>query len=174
MAQHKSERLKRLHRVKQIEKMMILQLPLEDMAIKLGVNERTIRRDIEWRYEQLVADGGKEVASHRAALLSELGRLYAETIQDCNNARQNGNETFPYLNSRIRAMSLMAKLTGAEVPSKILLQGQIEHRHEHTGKVEVQMVSEEEMLEMHRVHAQILMEAPRFQANGNGNGQGHN
>ena len=80
--------------------------------------------------------------------------------------------TFPYLNSRVRALALMAKLTGAEMPAKLIVQGQI--GVVHTVDPPVQMVSQEELRKMAEIEAEIARQAPKFSANGHGtagNGQ---
>jgi DNA-binding CsgD family transcriptional regulator len=130
VAIHKNSRLKRIGRCKQIEKFLVLGLSIDDMAERLGVNERTVRRDMEWRYDQFTAHGQHEVAVARTALMAEVGRTYAEAIRECEQAKLNGEPTYPYINSRIRALALMAKLTGAEMPAKLIVQGQIGVTHQ--------------------------------------------
>lgn len=121
MAAQRATKLKRLSRVKQIQKCLVLGMAVDEIADKLGVSTKTIERDIEWQYDQMTKDGGREIVTHRAAILAELGRTYAEAVRAGEEAKKSGEPLFPYLNSRIRAMALMARITGAEAPSRHFL-----------------------------------------------------
>ena len=166
----KPTKLDRQVRLKQIHKMVILGLTLEEMAQRIGCNERTVRRDMDADYERLERDGHREVAVNRAAILAELGRTYAEAVKDYEHAKANDRESWGYLNSRIRALGLMARISGAEMPSRILLQGQIGVAH--TVEPAVQMVSQAELLKMAAIAAEVAGQAPGMRASGNGNGNG--
>src|SRR6516165_4002812 len=97
----KPTKFDRQYRLKQIHKMIILGLTLEEMAQRIGCNERTVRRDMDADSERLERDGHREVASNRAAILAELGRTYAQAVQDYDAAKTAGTDTFGYLNSRV-------------------------------------------------------------------------
>jgi hypothetical protein len=168
-------RLKRLARIKQIQKMIVLGLSVEDMGERLGVTGRTVQKDIAWQYAKLEKEAGQDIATQRAALLAELGRTYAEAVKDGERARQgfveikDGAEdgarprlgsTDKYLTVRIRAMNLMAQLTGAALPIKI--------KHEHGPALRVDQVPEADLIEMHRITAEVALEAPRFNLELNG------
>jgi transcriptional regulator with XRE-family HTH domain len=166
---HKPTKLERQQRLKQIHKMIILGLTLEEMAQRIGCNERTVRRDLDADYERLERDGQREVAANRAAIMAELGRTYAEAVKDYETAKLNDRDTFGYLNSRVRALGLMARISGAEVPSRLIVQGQIGVKH--TVEPAVQMVSQAELLKMAAIAAEVAGQAPGFRPNGHGNGQ---
>jgi hypothetical protein len=143
------------------------------MAERLGVNERTVRRDMKWRYDQFTAHGQHEVAVARTALMAEVGCTYAEAVRECEQAKLNGEPTFPYINSRVRALALMAKLTGAEMPAKLIVQAQI--GVQHTVVPAVPKIAESELIRMAEIAAEVAAQAPKFGGNGHdrlaGNGR---
>jgi hypothetical protein len=181
--------LQRLARIKQIQKMIVLGLNAEDMAERLGVSSKTIQHDIAWQYDKLTKEAGRQIATQREALLAELGRTYAEAVKDGERARQgivevkakkDGEDnaldgakprlgsTDKYLTVRIKAMHLMAQLTGAAMPVKV----KVDHGPaglDGARRPDVSMVSEAELIEMHRITAEVLLEAPRFNTDLNGN-----
>jgi transcriptional regulator with XRE-family HTH domain len=164
-------KIERQQRLKQIHRLLILGLTLEEMAERIGCNERTIRRDIDSDFERLERDGQREVAANRAAIMAELGRTYAEAMKDYEHAKLNDRDTFGYLNSRIRTLGLMARISGAEVPSRLIIAGQIGVKH--TVEPAVQMVSQAELLKMAQIAAEVAGQAPGFRPNGHGNGNGN-
>lgn len=168
---HKPTNLERQQRLKQIHKMILLGLTLEEMAQRIGCNERTVRRDLDSDYVRMNRDGLREVATNRAAIRAELGRTYAEAVKDYETAKANDRDTFGYLNSRIRALALMARISGVEVSSRLIVQGQIGVTH--TVEPAVQMVSEAELLKMAQILAEVAGQAPGLRPNGHGNGNGN-
>jgi len=68
----RATRFERQQRLKQIHKLMILGLTVQEMAERIGCNERTVRRDLDADYERLERDGHREVAANRAAIMAEL------------------------------------------------------------------------------------------------------
>jgi transcriptional regulator with XRE-family HTH domain len=162
-------KVERQKRLKQIHRLLILGLPLQEMADRIGCSERTIRRDIDSDIERLERDGQREITANRAAILAELGRTYAEAMKDYEHAKAQNRDTFGYLNSRIRTLGLMARISGAEVPSRLIISGQLGVRH--TVEPAVQMVSQAELLKMAQIAAEVAGQAPGFRPNGLGNGQ---
>ena len=167
----RATRFERQQRLKQIHKLMILGLTVQEMAERIGCNERTVRRDLDADYERLERDGHREVAANRAAIMAELGRTYAEALKDYETAKAQNRDTFGYLNSRIRALALMARISGAEMPSRLIIAGQIGVKH--TGEPAVQMVSQAELLKMAQIAAEVAGQAPGFRPAGYGLGDGN-
>src|ERR1700751_474794 len=156
----RATRFERQQRLKQIHKLMILGLTVQEMAERIGCNERTVRRDLDADYERLERDGHREVAANRAAIMAELGRTYAEALKDYETAKAQNRDTFGYLNSRIRALALMARISGAEMASRLIIAGQIGVKP--TGEPAVQMVSQVELLKMAQIAAEVAGQAPGF------------
>lgn len=166
----------RQQRLKQIHKLLILGLSVNEMAERIGCNERTVRRDLDADYERLERDGHREVAANRAAILAELGRTYAEALKDYADARERERDTYGYLKSRCALLGLMARISGAEMPSRLIIEGRIGVKH--TVEPAVQMVAEAEMLKMAQIMYEVAGQAPGFRTGGlglgNGNGNGQN
>jgi hypothetical protein len=142
------------------------------MAERIGCNERTIRRDLDTDYARLQRDGQREIVANRAGILAELGRTYAQTIQDYDSAKQAGRDTFGYLKTRCLLLGLMGRISGAEMPGRLIVQGSIHHTVDAT--VQVQMISEAELLKMAAITAEVGRQAPGMRAqNGNGTGNGN-
>lgn len=169
----------RQQRLKQIHKMLVLGLSLEEMAERIGCNERTVRRDMDADAENLERDSHRAVAANRAAILAELGRTYAEAVKKGDAADLKGEQSWGYLGARIRALALMARISGAEAPSRMIIKGQIGVRH--TVEPAVQMISQAELIKMAKLAAEVAGQAPAFfrpgglgDGNGNGSGNGQN
>lgn len=168
---NKQTKLERQQRLKQIHKMIVLGLTLQEMADRIGCNERTVRRDMDADAELLERDGHSQVAANRAAIMAELGRTYAEAMKDYEHAKNNDRDTFGYLNSRIRALGLMARISGAEVPNRLIVGGQIGVKH--SFEPAVQMVSQAELIKMAQIAAEVAGQAPGFRPDGGGLGHGN-
>jgi hypothetical protein len=117
----KLAQVRRSVRLRQIEQMLLLGATRLDMAERLGVNEKTIRRDLEHRQDALQSQFGSETAAYRSAILAELGRVLGDAVKDAKSARDNNRHTDRYLNVRIDALRLVSLLTGAQGASKHLV-----------------------------------------------------
>src|SRR6267378_7025587 len=111
---HKLERVERSRRILQLERFIFLGLSRQEMAERLGVNEKTVRRDLKHRLDQLINESERSTVSYRQAILLELGRTYAEVMKDMAAARTSGQPTHPYANTRVDIIRVIARVTGAE------------------------------------------------------------
>ena len=117
-------RLKRLERIKQIQRMIVLGLTLEEMAKRLKVGMITVRRDIDWNYEQMIAHELQDVAVARSAIMSEIGQVYADCIRcerECDTVNPETHRSLrpkerrsEYTALRIRCLEIMTRLSGAD------------------------------------------------------------
>jgi hypothetical protein len=116
----KLDRVRRAARLRKLEKFLLLGLTHEEMAEKLGVSVITVRRDLQLRMDGLQEQIQGETAAYRSAILAELGEVISEAHRDGKRVGKRGMHTFPYLSVRIDATKVIARLTGAEAPSKNL------------------------------------------------------
>jgi len=156
---HKLERVERSRRILQLERFIFLGLSRQEMAERLGVNEKTVRRDLKHRLDQLINESERSTVSYRQAILLELGRTYAEVMKDMAAARTSGQPTHPYANTRVDIIRVIARVTGAEQPIQIEHSGSVEHH--------VHMVTESELARMASLTREIESEVIT------GNGQGN-
>jgi hypothetical protein len=151
----KSNPLKQVQRLAQIERFILLGLSVDEMAERLEVTKKTIQRDLHVRMDEWANDIERSTAAYRQSILSELGRLYAEMAADTKTARANGDPTYQYGHARIEILRVVGKITGAEAPVKIDISGKVENL--------VRLVPESELLRIVErtaiVDAQIMEEA---------------
>jgi hypothetical protein len=146
----KFDHVERSRRLLQIERFIFLGVPRQEMAERLNVSEKTIRRDLKHRMDRLISEAEHSAASYRQTILVELGRTYAEVLKDMANARANGQPTNSYANTRVEIIRTIARVTGAEEAIKIEHSGAIEHH--------VHMVPESELARMAQLTREIEAE----------------
>jgi DNA-binding CsgD family transcriptional regulator len=140
----------RSRRILQLERFIFLGISRQEMAERLGVNEKTVRRDLKHRLDQLMNEAERSTVSYRQAILLELGRTYAEVMKDMANARSNGQPTHPYANTRVDIIRVIARVTGAEEAIRVEHSGTVEHH--------VQLVPESELARMATLAREIEAE----------------
>jgi ECF sigma factor len=132
-------------RFRHIEELTLKGLNQQEIARELGVNVRTIRRDLEMITKLMFDTLPGEIAAYRGGILRELGSLYEEARQDLEVARKAGKATWPYLMACIKILMSMARTSGAIIYTNKLIDYQFE-RHEReadekttagTGKITI-------------------------------------
>jgi hypothetical protein len=118
-------RIDRARRLTQIEKLLLQGKTQIEIADLLGISRSTVVRDLEARGEEIAMRLEQEAAAYRQAILTELGQIYSEAVQDTETARLRGRHTFPYFDLRVNILRGISKLVGAEVPARVY------HQHQH-------------------------------------------
>jgi transcriptional regulator with XRE-family HTH domain len=99
-------------RFRHVEELTFKGLSQEEIARELGVNVRTIRRDLKMITEVMLETLPSEIAVYRSGVLRRLASLYEEARQDLELARKAGKATWPYLMVCSRILMNMAQSSG--------------------------------------------------------------
>lgn len=105
-------KLDRVLRVKQINPLLALGMTIAEIAEQVNCGEKTVRRDLIWQYDEMIATESAEMAAQRAGIISELGKLYAGAVQ--TEARVSDELKHLYMSVRLRSLYLLTRIYAAD------------------------------------------------------------
>lgn len=105
-------KLDRVKRVKQINPLLALGMTIPEIAERVQCGEKTVRRDLNWQYDEMIAHQGAEMAAERAGIIQELGKLYANA--GIIEGRVGDEIKHLYMSVRLRALYLLTRIYAAD------------------------------------------------------------
>lgn len=105
-------KLDRIKRVKKINPLLALGMNVAEIAEQIQCGEKTVRRDLMWQYDEMIAHQGAEMAAERAGIIQELGKLYATAAQV--EGRVSDELKHLYMSVRLRSLYLLTRIYAAD------------------------------------------------------------
>lgn len=109
---NKRTKLDRIKRVKKINPLLALGFTAAEIAEQIQCGEKTVRRDLNWQYDEMIAHQGAEMAAERAGIIQELGKLYASAAGV--EARVSDELKHFYMSIRLRSLHLLTRIYAAD------------------------------------------------------------
>jgi hypothetical protein len=106
-----------------IEECLIIGMNRIEISEELRISNASVGRLLKIRRDGLIESG--EAESFRYAIIRELGKQYALTLEEADLQKEKGRHTFMYRDVASGILSKLARISGAEAAAKL----KVEHVH---------------------------------------------